>query len=98
MEKGNREKEYREEIARLQAKLEEEKEYFEGCNVERLEALNKAGLLEMEVKVLKRRTPTISDLPIALLQDALNLRANSGGAIKEKIREFLAAIDIKLFC
>ncbi|MGF1676395.1 MAG: hypothetical protein ACFCUV_22345 [Rivularia sp. (in: cyanobacteria)] len=78
----------------MQALLKEEKEYFEGCNAERLEALNKAGLLEMEVKVLKRlaRTPTIPESAIGLLQDALKLRANAGGAIKDKIREFLKLV------
>lgn len=77
---------YRQEIKKLKIKLDEEKKFYEGCNSERLEALNRAGLAEMEVKVFRRA--------VAFLKQALQLKANSGGAIKKKIREYLKAIGV----
>lgn len=75
---------YRAEIKELKIKLEEEKKFYEGANAERLEALNRAGLAEMEVKVFRRA--------VTFLKQALQLKANSGGAIKKKIKEYLEAI------
>lgn len=81
---------YREEIKKLKLKLAEEKEYYEGCNEERLEALNRAGIAEMELKILKREKPLPSKA-IALLKDILKIKSPTIRRLKATIRQ---ALDI----
>ena len=53
--------------------------------------ITRADLLEEIVK--SEDLPVDNDRVINLLQEALKLKANAGGAIKEKIREVLLILD-----
>lgn len=80
------------EIKLLKQQLRQEKKQLEGCNEERLEALNRAGIAEMEIKVLRRKTKGFENA-IAILRNALNFKANAGGAIKREIEKFINIVQ-----
>ena len=54
-------------------------------------SITRADLLEEIVK--KDGLPINNDRVINLLQEALELKANAGGAIKKKIKEVLLILD-----
>ena len=54
-------------------------------------SITRADLLEEIVK--NKDLPVNNSQIISLLQEALKLRANAGGAIKQKIREVLLIMD-----
>ncbi|MEO0684347.1 MAG: hypothetical protein AAFY76_04675 [Cyanobacteria bacterium J06649_11] len=78
------------EIADLETNINKEKEYFEGCNAERLEALNRAGLAEMEVKALKRENEELkaqienSQKEEAVLRKAVDIAAHEIEQLKQQ--------------
>lgn len=77
---------------RAVAQVEQLQKDIQLCNQERLEALNRAGIAQMEVKMLQRKIRGIDDA-IALLKNALADKFNQASFLKETIREVLKILN-----